>query len=68
MTTAGGEKLFNESVASVRLTFGFIFLLNALIKTVGFLMCVMTISFALPIDLYKSLWSPENGKFTKTLF
>ena len=28
---------------------------------VGFFVGVMTISFALPIDLYKSLWSSENG-------
>ena len=27
----------------------------------GFLIGVMTISFALPIDLYKSLWTSENG-------
>ena len=27
----------------------------------GFLMGVMTVSIALPIDLYKSLWSSENG-------
>ena len=27
----------------------------------GFLMGVLTISFALPIDLYKSLWISENG-------
>ena len=27
----------------------------------GFLMGVMTISFALPIDLYRALWSSENG-------
>ena len=27
----------------------------------GFLMGVMSISFALPIDLYKFLWKSENG-------
>ena len=29
---------------------------------IGFLMGVMTISFALPIDLYKSLWKSEKNK------
>ena len=33
----------------------------------GFLMGVMTTSFAQPIDLYKSLWSSENRHFTKIL-
>ena len=32
---------------------------------IGFLMGVMTINFALPIDIYKSLWNSDNGYFTK---
>ena len=33
----------------------------AFFMALGFLMGVLTISFALPIDLYKSLWISENG-------
>ena len=58
---AWGKKVFNECVACVCLTIGTFFLLIAFFMALGFLMCVMTISFALPIDLYKSLWNTENG-------
>ena len=51
-----GKKIFYECVACVCLTFAIIFLLIAFFMTLGFLMDVMTISFALPSDLYKSLW------------
>ena len=54
-------KILYYWVARVCLTFGIIFLLIALFMAVGFLMGVLTISFALPIDLYKSLWLSENG-------
>ena len=36
--------------------FGYVFFM-----AIGFLMGVMTISFALPIDLYKSLWISINS-------
>ena len=52
---AWGKKVFYECVASVCLTFGTIFLVIAFFMAVGFLMGLMTISFALPNDLYKSL-------------
>ena len=55
------KKIFYECVACVCLTIGTIFLLIASFMTLGFLMGVLTISFALPIDLYKSLWISENG-------
>ena len=55
------NNFFHECVAIVCLTFGTIFLINAFFMALGFLMGVMTISFALPIDLYKSLWNSENG-------
>ena len=42
-----------------------IFLVIAFFRALGFLVVVMTISFALPIDLNKSLWVSENGYFTQ---
>ena len=61
MTIAWGKTIFYERVACVCLNFGTIFLVNALFMALGFLMGLMTISFALPIDLHKSLWNSENG-------
>ena len=61
MTMAWGKKIFYEIVASVCLTFGTIVSVIALFMAIVLLMGVMTISFALPIDLYKSLWFSENG-------
>ena len=58
---AWGKKILYEYVESACLTFGTIFLVIALFMALGFLMGVMTISFALPIDLYNSLWKSENG-------
>ena len=55
-----GKKIFYESVACVCLTFGIIFLLIAFFMAIGFLIGVMTISFALPIELYKYLWIPKK--------
>ena len=55
------NKIFYERVACVCLTFGTIFLLIAFFMAIGFLVGVMTISFGLPIDLYKSLWISKNG-------
>ena len=55
MTTAWGEKIFYECVACVRLTFVAIFLVIAFLMAIVLLMGMMTISFALPIDLYKTL-------------
>ena len=65
---ACGKKILYECVACVCLTFGFSFLFIAFFMAHGFLVGVMTISFALPIDLYKSLWNSENGLFRKILF
>ena len=55
------KKIFYECVACVCLTIGTIFLVVALLMALGFLMGVLTISFALQIDLYKSFWNSENG-------
>ena len=55
MTTVGGKKLFNVCVVCVCLKFGTIFLLIEIFVTIGFLIGVMTISFALSIGLYNSL-------------
>ena len=55
------KNILYQCVACVCLTFGTIFLPIAFFMSLGFLMGVMTISFALPIDLYKSLWISENG-------
>ena len=59
------KKTFYECVACVCLTIGTIYLVIAFFMAPGFLLSVMTTSFALPIDLYKSLWNSENGWFTK---
>ena len=48
-------------MACVYRTFDTIFLVIVFFMLIEFLMGVMTISFALPIDLYKSLWNSENG-------
>ena len=68
MTIAWGRKILYDCVACVCLTFGTMFLVIAFFMALGFLIGLMTISFALPIDLYKSLWISENGLFTKILF
>ena len=39
-----------------------LFLVTAFFMALGFLMGVLTISFALPIDLYKTLWISKNEK------
>ena len=59
MTMAWGNKIFYECVACVCHTFGTMFLGIAFFMALGFLMGVMTITFALPIDLYKPLWNSE---------
>ena len=61
MTMACKKKIFYECLACVCLTFGTIFLIIAFFVALGFLVGVMTMSFALPIDLYKSLGNSENG-------
>ena len=61
MTTFWGKKLFFECVACVRLTFATIFRLTAFFIAIGFLMGVMTISFALPMELNKSFWISESS-------
>ena len=62
------KKIFYECVACVCLTFGTILLVIAFFMAIGFLSGVMTISFAQPIDLYKSTWNSENGLFLEILF
>ena len=59
--TAWCERFFYECVIGVCLTSATIFFFIAFFMGLGFLMGVMTISFALPIDFYKSLWFSENG-------
>ena len=58
---AWGKKFFYECMVCVSLTFGTVFLVIAFFMALGFLMGMMTLSFALPTDLYKSLWNSENG-------
>ena len=55
------KKIFYERVACVCLTIGTIFLVVTFFMALGFLLGVLTISFALPIELYKTLWNSENG-------
>ena len=59
--TAWCKRFFYECVICVCLTFATNFFFNAFFMGPGLLMGVMIISFALPIDLYKSLWLSENG-------
>ena len=61
MTMVWVKKIFYECLACVSLTFGTIFLVITFFMALGFLMGVMTLSFALPIDLYKPFWNSENG-------
>ena len=61
LTTTWSKKIFYECVACVCLTFGTIFLVIAFLTAIKFLMVVMTISFALSFDLYKSFWISEIG-------
>ena len=61
MTTAWGKKTFYECVACVCLTCRTIFLVIAFFMAIGFLMGMVTGSFALPIDLYKCLWKSKNS-------
>ena len=55
------KKIFYECVVCVCLTIGTIFLVITFFMVLEFLLGVLTISFALPIDLYKILWNSENG-------
>ena len=61
MTTACCKNSFSECVACFCLTSGTVFLVIAFLMANGFLMGVITKSFALPIDLSKSLWNSEIG-------
>ena len=60
MTMAWGKKIFCECVACICLTFGTVFLVIGSFMTLEFMMGVMTISIAQPIDLCKSLWVSEK--------
>ena len=55
------KNIFYEFVACACPIIGTIFLVIAFFMALGFLMGVLTTSFALPIVLYKSLWNSENG-------
>ena len=55
------KKIFYECVACVCLAIGTIFLVIAFLMALGFLLGALTISFAQPIDLYKSPWNSEKG-------
>ena len=68
MTTAWGKNFLYEYVACVCLTFRTIFLFIAFFLAIGFLMGVMTMSIALPIDFYKYLWNSKNSWFIKIVF
>ena len=57
---ACGKKVWYECVAFVCLTFGTTFLVIVFLMAIGSLMGVMTILFALLIDLYKSPWKLKN--------
>ena len=55
------KKFFYECVACVCLTIGTIFLVITFFMALGFLLGVLTKSFALPIDLRKTLWNSQKG-------
>ena len=58
---ACGKKILYECVACVCFTFGTIFLVIAFFMAIGFLIGVMTISFAQTIDSYEIVL--EFGKW-----
>ena len=62
------KKIFHECVACVCLTFGTICSVIAFCMAIGFLMGVMTISFTLPIDLYKICLEFRKGLLFKDFF
>ena len=70
MKTAWGEMLFFDCVACVRLTIRTIFLLIEFFMAIGSLRGVMTISFELPIELYKCLWNSElvSSKYISKMY
>ena len=55
------KRFFYECAACACAIIRAIFLVIAFFMALGFLLGVLTISFALPVDLYKSLWNSENG-------
>ena len=59
LTTASMEKLFYEREANICLTFITLSLVIAFFLAIGFRKGAMTISFALPIDLYNSFFFRE---------
>ena len=61
------KKIFYECVACVGLTIGTIFLVIAFFMALGFLMGVLIISFALPIDLKKISLEFRKGLVYKDL-
>ena len=61
MTMAWVKKSFYECMVCVCLTFGTTLLVIVFFMALGLLMGVLTISFALPIDLYKTFWISKNG-------
>ena len=61
MTRTWGKKLFLWVCRMCLSHFGALFLLVAFFMAIGFLMGLMTISFALPIDLYEPFWHSRSG-------
>ena len=60
---AWDKKIFYECVACVCFTFGTIFLVIAFSMAIGFLVGVMTISYAQPIVIYKTRWMLDIKKW-----
>ena len=59
---AWGKNVFcYECVVCVCLMLGTIFLVIVFFEANGFLMGVLTILLALPIDLFESVWNSKNG-------
>ena len=57
MTMVTNKKIFYECLTH----FDLILVVIAFFMALGFLMGLITITFALPIDFYKSLWNSESG-------
>ena len=64
---AGCKKFFYECAAYVCLTIGTLFSVIASFMALEFLLGVLTISFALPSDLYKSLSKSQKKLVHKDL-
>ena len=56
-----GKRAFHECLACVCFTTGGVLKIIVTFRAIGELLSTMTVGFALPLDLYRSLWAAKNG-------